>query len=190
MERIRFIKVREVHSPTRNNVGDAGIDFYIPEDLKLADIEEKNPHIQVSEVANIENNVSLSYFDGNILDIFLGPNSRINIPSGIRVLLEPENSALIVANKSGRASKQGLIFTAQVCDSPYTGEYHLCVYNTSRFPVHLKAGEALVQLIHTPVYLTEPEEITIKEFDKEAETWGTRGDKGMGSGNNKAKDIE
>lgn len=188
MERVRFIKVREVHSPTRNNAGDAGIDFYIPEDLKLADIVENNPHIQVSEVANIENNVSLSYSDGNILDIFLGPNSRINIPSGIRVLLEPINSALIVANKSGRASKQGLIFTAQVCDSPYTGEYHLCVYNTSRFPVHFKAGEALVQLIHTPVLLTEPEEITTAEFDKEAENWGTRGDKGMGSGNNKAKD--
>lgn len=189
MERIRFIKVREVHSPTRDNAEDAGIDFFIPEDLKLADIVENNPHLRIYEAAVAkEDVVSFSYVDGNVFEIFLGPHTRINIPSGIRVLLEPEDSALIVANKSGRGSKQGLIFTAQVCDSSYTGEYHLCVYNTSDVPVTLKAGEALVQLIHTPVHLTEPEEITIEEFEKEAKTWSTRGDKGMGSGNNKAKD--
>ena len=187
MERIRFVKVRKVHEPTRNNVGDAGLDFYIPEDFKLSDISLSNPHLEISEVANTENTVSLAYNDGNVTDIFLGPNTRINLPSGIRILAEPINSALIVANKSGRSSKQGLIFTAQVGDSPYTGEYNLCVYNTSCRPVQLKAGEALVQLIHTPIYLTEPEEITQEEFDKEAKNWGTRGDKGMGSGNNKPK---
>ena len=188
MERVRFIKVREVHSPTRDNAGDAGIDFFIPEDLKLADIVENNQHLRIYEVAYAEGVVSFSYVDGNVSEIFLGPHTRINIPSGIRVLLEPENSALIVANKSGRGSKQGLIFTAQVCDSSYTGEYHLCVYNTSDVPVTLKAGEALVQLIHTPVYLTKPEEITADDFEKEAKNWSTRGDNGMGSGNNKAKD--
>jgi dUTPase len=187
MERIRFVKVRKVHEPTRNNVGDAGLDFYIPEDFKLSDIALSNPHLEISEVANTENTVSLAYNEGNVTDIFLGPNTRINLPSGIRILAEPINSALIVANKSGRSSKQGLIFTAQVGDSPYTGEYNLCVYNTSCRPVQLKAGEALVQLIHTPIYLTEPEEITQEEFDKEAKNWGTRGDKGMGSGNNKPK---
>ena len=187
MERIRFVKVRKVHEPTRNNVGDAGLDFYIPVDFKLSDIALSNPHLEISEVANTENTVSLAYIDGNVTDIFLGPNTRINLPSGIRLLAEPINSALIVANKSGRSSKQGLIFTAQVGDSPYTGEYNLCVYNTSCRPVQLRAGEALVQLIHTPIYLKEPEEITQEEFDSEAKNWGTRGDKGMGSGNNKPK---
>lgn len=187
MERIRFTKVREVHSPTRNNQGDAGIDFYIPTDLKLADMQEKNPHISICDRGDFEDHVTLSYRDGNVVDIYIGPKTRINIPSGIRVLAEPVNSAMIVANKSGRGSKQGLIFTAQVCDSPYTGEYHLCVYNTSNVPVHLKAGEALVQLVHTPIYLSEPEEISNDDFEKEAENWGTRGNKGMGSGNNKAK---
>lgn len=188
MERIRFTKVRDVHSPTRNNEGDAGIDFYIPNDLTLAILSEKNPHLAFGEHAKFSDHVALSFSNGLVRDIFLAPNTRINIPSGIRVLLEPKESALIVANKSGRGSKQGLIFTAQVCDSPYTGEYHLCVYNTSTHHVQLKVGEALVQMIHTPVYLTNPEEISNEEFESEASNWGTRGNKGMGSGNNKAKD--
>ena len=32
-ESIKFIRVREVHVPTRANAGDAGIDFYIPTNL-------------------------------------------------------------------------------------------------------------------------------------------------------------
>lgn len=188
MERIRFTKVRDVHSPTRNNEGDAGIDFYIPNDLTLAVLSEKNPHLTFGDLAVVRDHAAVSLSNGLIRDIFLAPDTRINIPSGIRVLLEPKESALIVANKSGRASKQGLVFTAQVCDSPYTGEYHLCVYNTSDQPVQLKVGEALVQLIHTPVYLTKPEEISNEDFESEASSWGTRGNNGMGSGNNKAKD--
>lgn len=188
MERIRFTKVRDVYSPTRNNEGDAGIDFYIPSDLTLSILSEKNPHINFGDNAALRDNVALSLSNGLVRDIWIAPNTRINIPSGIRVLLEPKESALVVANKSGRGSKQGIIFTAQVCDSPYTGEYHLCVYNTSNNPVHLKVGEALVQMIHTPVYLTKPEEISNDEFESEASSWGTRGNKGMGSGNNKAKD--
>ena len=188
MERIRFTKVRDVHSPTRNNEGDAGLDFYIPEDLTLAVLAESNPHLTFGDNAALRDHVALSLSNGLVRDIFLAPNTRIKIPSGIRVLLEPKESALIVANKSGRSSKQGLIFTAQVCDSPYTGEYNLCVYNTSNNPVQLNVGEALVQLIHTPVYLTEPEGISNDDFEVDAKNWGTRGNNGMGSGNNKAKD--
>ena len=32
MNKFRFIKVRDVKSPSRGNEGDAGLDFYIPED--------------------------------------------------------------------------------------------------------------------------------------------------------------
>lgn len=38
MNRFRFIKVRDVKSPSRGNEGDAGLDFYIPEDLTLQDL--------------------------------------------------------------------------------------------------------------------------------------------------------
>lgn len=175
-ERFRFTKVRNVKSPTRSNEGDAGLDFYIPEDLILSDLIECNR-------GEFNNSVTLK--DGVIDTIYLNPNSRILIPSGIRGLLEPKDSMLMVANKSGRASKLGLIFTAQICDSPYTGEYHLGVYNTSPNIVKLKAGQSLVQMIHTPIFLTKPEEIDNKSYEELSKNWGTRGIKGFGSTDNK-----
>ena len=33
MNRFRFIKVRDVKTPSRGNAGDAGLDFYIPRNL-------------------------------------------------------------------------------------------------------------------------------------------------------------
>jgi len=101
------------------------------------------------------------------------------------LLLEPKDSMLMVANKSGRSSKLGLIFTSQICDSPYIGEYHLGVYNTSRNIVELKAGISLVQMIHTPIFLTKPEEIDSKLYEKLSNDWGTRGTNGFGSSDKK-----
>ena len=175
-ERFRFTKVRNVKSPTRSNEGDAGLDFFIPEDLILSDLLECNHNELQSTV---------SFKDGVIDSIYLNPNSRILIPSGIRGLLEPKDSMLMVANKSGRASKLGLIFTAQICDSPYVGEYHLGVYNTSQHIVELKAGQSLVQMIHTPIFLTKPEEIDNDTYEKESKDWGTRGTNGFGSSDKK-----
>ena len=96
-------------------------------------------------------------------------------------MLEPKDSMMQANNKSGRSSKQGLIFTAQVCDSPYTGEYHLGVYNTDNRAQALQADKAVTQFVHIPIFLTEPEEISMEEFDKESENWGTRQTKGMGN---------
>lgn len=175
-ERFRFTKVRNVKSPTRENEGDAGLDFYIPEDLILSDLLKCNHN---------ELQGTVSFKNGAIDSIYLNPNSRILIPSGIRGLLEPKDSMLMVANKSGRSSKLGLIFTSQICDSPYIGEYHLGVYNTSYNIVELKAGISLVQMIHTPIFLTKPEEIDSKLYEKLSKDWGTRGTKGFGSSDKK-----
>lgn len=175
-ERFRFTRVRNVKSPTRGNEGDAGLDFYIPEDLILSDLLKCNPD---------ELSCNVSFKDRVIDSIYLKPNSRILIPSGIRGLLEPKDSMLMVANKSGRSTKLGLIFTAQICDSPYVGEYHLGVYNTSPYVVELKAGQSLVQMIHTPIFLTKPEEIDNKSYEELSKNWGTRGTKGFGSSDKK-----
>lgn len=179
-ERFRFTKVRNVKSPTRSNEGDAGLDFYIPEDLILSDLLECN-HNELQGTVSFKNRV--------IDSIYLNPNSRVLIPSGIRGLLEPKDSMLMVANKSGRSSKLGLIFTSQICDSPYIGEYHLGVYNTSRNIVELKAGISLVQMIHTPIFLTKPEEIDSKLYEKLSNDWGTRGTNGFGSSDKKIMNL-
>ena len=180
--RIRFIRVRDVEKPSRANQGDAGLDVYIPKDLTAEELLNKNPHLYYNNEGYNINSFGVRYEDNQKLhSIILGPNSRILIPSGIKVLLEPRNSMMQVANKSGRSTKQGLVFTAEICDSPYIGEYHLGVLNTTNLLQTLEVSKSLVQLIHIPIYLTDPEEITLEEWNKYSKEWGTRGEKGFSS---------
>ena len=107
MNRFRFIKVRDVKSPSRGNEGDAGLDFYIPEDLTLQDLVKANPqlifHCEIPEPGK----VTLEYNSNNQVQfIYIFPFTRILIPSGIRGLLEPRDSMLMAANKSGISTKQ------------------------------------------------------------------------------------
>ena len=185
MNRFRFIKVRDVKSPSRGNEGDAGLDFYIPEDLTLQDLVKANPQLIFHSETPEPGKVSLGYNPNNQVQfIYIFPFTRILIPSGIRGLLEPRDSMLMAANKSGIATKKGLIFTAEIVDSPYVGEIHIGIYNTSQEIQVIEAGQKLVQFIHVPIYITEPDEIQQEEFYTESQMWGSRGDKGFGSSQN------
>ena len=62
-------------------------------------------------------------------------------------------------------------------------EIHIGIYNTSHEFQIIEAGTKLVQFIHVPIYLTEPEEVTNEEFYNDAQYWGTRGNNGFGSTN-------
>lgn len=179
MNRFRFIKVREVISPNRANPNDAGLDFYVPTDLTMDDLDSVNFCDMEGYIVTTDHktNETISFIE-------LLPGHRILIPSGIRGLLEPSPSMLMAANKSGIATKKGLIFTAEIVDSPYTGEIHIGVYNTSEEIQIIEAGRKLVQFIHVPIFITEPEEITKEDFKDLAYGWGTRGSKGFGSSDN------
>lgn len=179
MNRFRFIKVREVVSPNRANPNDAGLDFYVPTDLTMDHIYSKNGFDSEGYVLNVP--LGTAYVN----QIILKPGHRILIPSGIRGLLEPPASMLMAANKSGIATKQGLLFTAEIVDSPYVGEIHIGIYNASDKNQVIECGKKLVQFIHVPIYITEPEEIQQEEFYTESQIWGSRGDKGFGSSQNK-----
>jgi hypothetical protein len=52
---IRFLKTRNVKSPSRAHEHDAGIDFYVPkyEDNFLKDLKDKNPKIFTTQTCNI-----------------------------------------------------------------------------------------------------------------------------------------
>lgn len=176
MNRFRFIKVRDVVSPNRANPNDAGLDFYVPTDLTVGQLVSCNPN---------DSGFSTDGSFKGIESIYLKSGHRILIPSGIKGLLEPPASMLMVANKSGIATKQGLIFTAEIVDSPYVGEIHIGVYNTSQEVQVIEAGKKLVQFIHVPIFITEPEEIQLEEFYTESQIWGSRGANGFGSSQNK-----
>lgn len=173
MNRIRFIRCREVLPPARAHSADAGIDFYMPSNLKAEDFRfYENCTFQGSEDRR-----------GQIITkIHILPHGRILIPSGIRVLMEPSDSMMMVANKSGISAKHGIIFSSEIIDSPYTGEIHLGIINTSNINAYVvEANNKVLQLIHVPVYLTQLEEISEGQFRNEEPTWGTRGTNGIGS---------
>lgn len=191
----KFVRVRDVHVPTRANKGDAGMDFYVPNDLTVDDIIKCNTNTNISICSIYANNIKvpssnevyclINKVTDDLYRILIGPHTTCVIPSGIRGILEPEASMLQANDKSGVSSKKKLKVTASIIDSPYTGEIHHVVFNTSNEPVIIDLGEKLVQYIHIPIYLTQPEEISDSEFEKlktEKELKSGRGSDGMGSG--------
>lgn len=190
MNKIRFTKVRDVKSPSRGNVGDAGIDFYTPVDLTLDDLISANKDVEfisVSTESSFSGMVKVILDDeGHVKKLRIGPHSRVIIPSGIKALIEPLDSGLIAANKSGVSTVKGLVYTAEVVDSNYVGEIHICVANTSLSSTDIEMGKKLMQFMHLPVYMTTPEEISVEDYEKEAKDWGSRGENWQGSTDNKA----
>jgi dUTP pyrophosphatase len=165
---IKFLKVRDVKSPERGHEHDAGIDFYVPEFTEdfLKDLIEKNPYLII-----------------NYEKIVLEPGERALIPSGIHCQMEYLGRALIAANKSGVATKTGLIFGAQVVDYEYQGEIHLSVINTTQGIVEIMPGMKILQFIEMPIYTSEIRITTDMDPSDFYEKETTRGDGGFGSTN-------
>lgn len=217
LEPIKFLKIRDVKSPSRAFTYDAGIDFYVPKFNKefIKDLKEKNPQfgsdnyiessgsgtsssgcITLSSNSTFvvssgtssypksevryelnDNNHNTIKFDEELgLNYFnLAPHQRILIPSGIKSRMANPGRALIASNKSGVATKHGLVFGAQVVDYTYKGEIHLSVINTSTKLVRIYEDMKILQFVETPVFfsnieITEPIDgkynITHDEFYK------------------------
>lgn len=144
---MKYIKTRNVKDPNRGTSDSAGIDFYIPNDFN----------------------------DGKQLT--LHPNDSINIPSGIKVLLD-KGTCGIFFNKSGIAVK-GMLVGAQVIDADYRGEVHLNIHNTSEYYQILTPGQKITQLIIQNIDLTVPKLISEDEYSQNDTT--ERGSGGFGS---------
>jgi len=160
-EKIKFLKVRDVKSPARAYEFDAGIDFYVPEFniYFLTDLAGKN------QGRDLEMSTKKSIKKGELEYITIPPHSRIMIPSGIKCRMASPGRALIAANKSGIATKDGLIFGAQVVDYTYKGEIHLSLINTSDRPVRILPGQKIIQFLEMPIFTSEVE---IVEGDSES----------------------
>lgn len=176
---IKFLKIRDVKSPTRAHEFDAGIDFYVPEFNKtfLKDLIDKNQGRDLDQGVDDEGDY-----------ILLPPGSRIMIPSGIKSRMAHPHRALIAANKSGVATKYGLVYGAQVVDYTYKGEIHLSLINTSAYDgkfVKIRPGMKIIQFLETPVYTSKVEvwenhSSTTKEELEEKFYEGLQDDRGAG----------
>lgn len=171
---ITFTKVREVKSPTSSYSYPAGTDLYVPDYSPsfYEDIIAKNPdreHYSLSISPKLD-----------FMTITLAPGGRINIPSGIRVDIENKNTCLLVANKSGVASKKGIDHLAELIDADYHGEIHINLFNSGNDPVTITTGDKIIQVMQLPVFYPKWNEVTLSEFDSQTvET--ERGSKGFGS---------
>lgn len=176
METLQYTKVRDVKSPNRAHPFDAGIDFYVPNDLTLDTMNEKfkTTGCQLSTVCN-ENGV--------IKQFIIQPNESILIPSGIKVKV-PNGYMLQFTNKSGVASKRGLLVGANTVDVGYEGECHINLHNVSCKAQYIEAGDKIVQGILIPVNFAMPEEIESEDKLYEGSS-SERGEDGFGSSGNK-----
>lgn len=129
-------------------------------------------HIDVHNIP--EDKVKLYY------TFTLPAHSRVLFPGGIKTTLFPKSSALIACNKSGIATSKGLVFTCHVIDSFYTGEVCYGVANISDCDVVIEPEKKLLQVLHTPVFITTPTEISMELYNfitKDSD----RGEGGFGS---------
>ena len=158
---LRYSKVREVKSPNRANPTDAGMDMFIPEfsDQFISDFIECNKP---------EN----AYINGE--EIVIPPHGRALIPSGCHFDIE-DGFGLIANNKSGVATKLGLVFGAAVCDSSYQGEVHISQINTSAEELRLVPGQKVIQFLYMPVRLDTPTEVPFEELYNEETSRGANG---------------
>lgn len=172
--KIIFTKIRNVKSPQQAYNYPAGTDIFIPEyDSSFRD----------DLVAKNQNNGDYKLSISPSLDsmrITIMPHGRINIPSGIKVDIENKDTCLLVANKSGVASKKGLNHLAELIDADYHGEIHINLYNTGPDPVTITTGDKITQLMNLPIIYPSWQEISSDEFSDSIENT-LRGENGFGS---------
>ena len=157
---ILFNKVRDVKNPERAYGTADAVDFFVPNYSTefYNDLVSKGQNNQYCTFSVSPNCDSMS--------ITIAPNGRVNIPSGIRVIIGDEDTCLLAVNKSGVAANKGLTVGACLVDHDYQAEIHLNLINTGSDPVQIKTGEKLVQFMHLPVLHTAFQEVCSEDFDK------------------------
>ena len=163
----------DVKKPERD-YGNSGIDFFIP--------NTSDAFIKAFNEKNAVDNAMLSIDMTGKSIIKIMPHGRVNIPSGVRSRIE-NNVALEAQNKSGIATKLGLVYGASTCDPNYTGIIHLSLINTTSKIIELPLGTKIVQFIPRLVDISPIEvceNTTLDDFYKDFE-FSNRGEGAFGS---------
>lgn len=161
---IKFIKVREVKDPIRDEKENAGIDFFVPE--KSAELDQ--------EIRDFNGRIGIHE---NYLSI--PPHQDILIPAGIKSKFDT-NIGFIAANKSGVATKNKLIYGAELIDTSYQGEWHFHLINWSDEEQRINYGQKILQFV--PVIIsTEAHEVLDCSEEEFFEVQSNRGADGFGS---------
>ena len=163
----------DVKKPERD-YGNAGIDFFVPNYSETFEdaFNEKN----------LVENASLYVNEQGEKCIRIAPHGRVNIPSGIRSRI-CVNVALEAHNKSGIATKLGLIFGASTVDASYQGIIHISLINTTAKFVDIPLGMKVIQFIPRIIDISDIavyDNMSFEEFYKDFEHTN-RGEGAFGS---------
>lgn len=162
---LMILKTRDVKIPTRGTSTSSGIDFFIPEDLE---------NLALTPIGNTFMETQQLVWNGFEIIPWMG----VLIPTGIKTIIRP-GFDLVFDNKSGIATKKGLVIGAKVIDSDYRGEIHIHLINTSNEKQYVYRGDKVAQAILRQVSLDFPLEIFEEQFKMFADT--ERGEGGFGS---------
>lgn len=169
---IKYTTTRVVKSPKKEG---NGITIYVPTDLTMDVMMGLNQGITsqtyhwFTKIFNPNGYGKVSFDldrreNGHIKNITIGQNSRVLIPTGLRIKLTPSKSSLKIANYYNNAVYKGLQFTAEIANG--TEELLIGICNPTSQVVDIPAGGPLVQLIQLFTYQTIPELISAQEFEK------------------------
>lgn len=165
---MQYTVTKEVKPIEGNRKEDAGFDFFIPNDWN----------------------------DGKKYILRIG--EQVNIPSGIKVKLNPDQM-MKMDNKSGVALKRGLLCGATIIDAGYRGEIHINLFKVVKgsedirvrrrgllgllgfkeWATVLKAGDKIVQGIIHQISNESGVQISEKAYEQGPKT--KRGAGGFGS---------
>ena len=165
----------DVKHPERD-FGNGGIDMFIP--------NKTEAFVEAFNTRNAEQKSYLETTDEGDF-VVIPAFGRVNIPSGIRSRFDA-NIALEAQNKSGIATKLGLVFGAGLVDSSYKGIIHISLINTSditvKLPLGMKATQFVPRFIDTSDFSVciGNEGMTVEEFYKDFE-FTNRGEGAFGS---------
>ena len=146
----------EVKKPERD-YGNAGIDFFIPSINKTFE--------EAFEAKNDPENAYLYYDGDHNWFVRIPAHGRANIPTGVRSHISP-NIALEAQNKSGIATKRGLVYGASTVDANYQGIIHISLINTTTETVDLPLGSKAVQFIPRIIDPSAIEVVDNMSFDE------------------------
>jgi dUTP pyrophosphatase len=139
---------------------------------KLRDV--KSPTRGTSLSAGID-----LYVPNDFEETWLYPGKSVLIPAGLKTNV-PEGHAFIAFNKSGVATKKGLVVGACVIDEDYQGEIHIHLINSGTTPTKIEPGDKIIQCVLVPVNYE-----SVELVNSEEELWNgkvtERGSGGFGS---------
>lgn len=110
-------------------------------------------------------------------ELTIEPFQLVRVPTGLAIALEPGTVGLVYA-RSGLASKFGVTLSncVGVIDSDYRGELQVAMTNHSKTPYTIRPGDRIAQLVVSPVFLPEVEEVPeLDETERGAGGFGSTG---------------